>query len=279
MNYRHSFHAGNFADVLKHVALTAILLHLKRKPARFAVIDTHAGAGLYNLKEGDAARTKEAEAGIGRLGGVTNGPPALLEYLRTVRGLGDALYPGSPLLAARLKRPEDRLVAIEKHPEEERALARALRPFPKARAVAADGYAELASLLPPPERRGLVLIDPPYERETEFSDVAAALTRAFRRFSTGIYLIWFPVKSGSYAEALSGELIASGVTRLLRIDLNTAPGASAGDDSLRACGLLVINPPFGFSEEMRAALDVVAPLLGGDPGAPAASALTVLASA
>ena len=278
MNYRHAFHAGNFADVVKHVALTAILLHLKKKTSPFAIIDTHAGAGLYEIGSGDAARTGEAENGIGRLGEIKDGPLALLEYLALVRSFGPANYPGSPLIAARLKRASDRIVAVERHREAEESLARVLKPFVKSRAVEGDGYAKLAELLPPPERRGLIVVDPPFEQESEFSDIAASLASALKRFSTGIYLIWFPAKSEGDADALSGELLASGAARLLRVDVDTVAGTMQADGSLRACGLLVVNPPFGFAEEMREALAILAPRLGAERGRGAEARVTILAA-
>jgi 23S rRNA (adenine2030-N6)-methyltransferase len=265
MNYRHEYHAGNFADVVKHLALVAILLHLKKKDAPFAVIDTHAGAGLYRLGGEKAARTGEAEGGIARLAALHGGPPALKTYLDLARGAGANSYPGSPLIAAKLLRPSDRLVAIEKHPEEFAALKTALAPYAKARAVEADGYARLKALLPPPERRGLVLIDPPYERESEFAETAGAVAEMMRRFATGIALVWFPLKSAHDADAFSGEILAAGVRKLLRVDIKTASRAT--DGRLNAAGLAVVNPPFGFEDEMRAALDCVAPNLGKAPGA------------
>ncbi len=259
MNYRHAYHAGNFADVVKHIALVAILGHLKKKDTPFAIVDTHAGRGLYDLKGDEAARTSEAASGVGRLQDVREGPPALLAYLDIVRSYGAGAYPGSPLIAARLKRPGDRLVAIEKHTDDESALARTLAQFAKTRAVLGDGYAQLASLLPPPERRGLVLIDPPYEQPSEFSDAARALIAAHARFATGIFVAWFPIKSKIEADRFCGEAVAGGLKRALRIDIDVAPASK--EEKLHAAGLFVVNPPFGFEEEMRAALGAVEPFL------------------
>jgi 23S rRNA (adenine2030-N6)-methyltransferase len=163
------------------------------------------------------------------------------------------------LIAARLKRPDDRLVAIEKHPEDEATLAQTLAPFKKTRAVLGDGYAQLASLLPPPERRGLVLLDPPYEQPSEFSDAARALVAAHARFATGVFLVWFPIKSKTEADRFCGEAVAGGVERALRVDIDVAPGST--EEKLHAAGLFVANPPFGFEEEMRAALGAVEPFL------------------
>jgi 23S rRNA (adenine2030-N6)-methyltransferase len=271
MNYRHTFHAGNFADVVKHVALTAILLHLKKKQAPFVVIDTHAGRGLYDLSSPESARTGEASSGIDRVLSLTHGPAALLAYLAIVCGSGERCYPGSPLIAARLKRPEDRLIAIESEPEEAALLASALAPFRKARAMTGDGYAELRALLPPPERRGVVMIDPPFERVTEFADVAGAIADARQRFATGIFLVWFPLKSLGEADAFAGEIAG---THALQIEFDCSPGSI--DQRLHAAGVLVINPPFGFDDEMRKSLGVLELLLGAGESRPAQSRITAL---
>jgi 23S rRNA (adenine2030-N6)-methyltransferase len=255
MNYRHAFHAGNFADVAKHLALVAVLLHLRKKDAAFAVIDSHAGRGTYDLTASEAQRTGEAAGGVARLYGLTGGAEALTTYLELASRKD--CYPGSPLLAARLLRPQDRLVAIEKHPDDGKALAAALKPFRKARAVVADGYARLPALLPPPERRGLVLIDPPYEAESEFADAAAALGAAYRRFATGIYLLWFPIKSAAEADGFCGEVLSAGVTKALRFDIRRP----AEEGKLAAAGLLVVNPPWQFEAEMRQCLAPVLPLI------------------
>jgi 23S rRNA (adenine2030-N6)-methyltransferase len=258
MNYRHAFHAGNFADVVKHLALVAIIAHLKKKPAPFAVIDTHAGRGLYDLRGEEAKRSGEAACGIERVRGLADGPEAFRLYLDLVRNCGEGRYPGSPLIAAKLLRPKDRLIAIEKHPEDVRALAGALAPFRRARVVEADGYARLPALLPPPERRGLVLIDPPYESPDEFLFAARAVAGVLDRFANGIVLVWFPIKSAAAADAFSGEVLAAGPKKLLRLDVDvgTAPG------KMGAAGLLVVNPPFGFEPEMHTALALTAPRLG-----------------
>jgi 23S rRNA (adenine2030-N6)-methyltransferase len=256
MNYRHGFHAGNFADVVKHLALVAVLEYLKRKTAPFAYIDSHAGCGVYDLFGSAAVRTKEAEGGILRLAGLTYGPAVLSVYLELAAD-GHA-YPGSPLIAAKLKRPEDRLVAIERHPEEFAALGACLKPYRKARAVEADGYARLAAMPPPPERRGLILIDPPFEDENEFETCACAFASAFRRFATGIYLLWFPVKAAAEADRFCGEILAAGVRKALRIDVTLK---AVVEGKLDMAGLVAVNPPYGLEAEMRGCLDAVLPRL------------------
>ncbi|MDE2463746.1 MAG: 23S rRNA (adenine(2030)-N(6))-methyltransferase RlmJ [Alphaproteobacteria bacterium] len=249
MNYRHAYHAGNFADVAKHVALVVVLEHLKKKSKGFVVIDTHAGRGLYDLSGVEATRTCEAEAGIGLIRDLKGPLPAALEtYLELVRTTGASAYPGSPLIAARLLRAQDRLVAIEKHPEEAAVLTEVLRPFAQARVLHADGYARLATLLPPQERRGVVLLDPPFEQAEEFRAVAAAVTAAMRRFATGTYMVWYPIKSAARATSFCGELLAGGANSALRVEISSdAPG-----EGMRMAGLVVINPPFGFAEQMVA---------------------------
>lgn len=275
MNYRHEYHAGNFADVVKHTALVAILLHLRKKDTPFAVIDTHAGAGVYRLSGERAARTGEAESGIGRLVDVSDGPSALRTYLECARDAGAGNYPGSPSIALRLLRPIDRLIAIEKHPEDFATLAKTLAPYARVRAVEADGYKQLRALLPPQERRGLVLIDPPFESDSEFADAARAIADMQRRFATGIALVWFPLKSQHDADAFSGEVLGAGVRKLLRVDIDVAPQDKG--ERLTAAGLAVVNPPYGFAAEMRAALAVLAPLLGRERGTPARTRVEWLA--
>jgi 23S rRNA (adenine2030-N6)-methyltransferase len=250
MNYRHAYHAGNFADVHKHVALVAVLLHLRKKETPFAVIDTHAGRGLYDLAADESVRTRESEAGVARLARPSSALPALQTYLDIVRSFGVGRYPGSPLIAASLLRPQDRLIAIEKHPEEFVVLRKSLAPFARAKALEADAYERLPALLPPPERRGLVLIDPPYESPDECEDVVSAFKSAIRRFATGIYLIWHPLKAAARFDALAGEVAAAGGVRLLSLMLDT--GAHDAPERLSASGLLVVNPPYEFDMQMRA---------------------------
>lgn len=255
MNYRHGYHAGNFADVVKHIALIAILAHLKKKDAPFAVIDTHAGRGAYDLAGEQARKTGEAANGIGLLKNLAAPlPDALAAYL-DIAGQGEA-YPGSPLISARLMRPQDRLVAVEKHPEEAELLKQALAPWRRADVEVADGYARLPKLLPPAERRGLILIDPPFEAVDEFAQLAAGLRAAYRRFATGIYLIWYPIKTQSAADGFVGEALITGAPALT-IEI----GIAAPEGRLARAGLLVLNPPFGFAAEMAAVLARLEPAL------------------
>jgi 23S rRNA (adenine2030-N6)-methyltransferase len=257
MNYRHGYHAGNFADVVKHITLVAILDYLKKKDTPFSVIDTHAGRGAYDLAGEQAAKTGEAQNGIAALRGLP-GEGSLGTYLKLA---GGKRYPGSPLIAAQLLRTQDRLVAIEKHPEEAALLRETLAPFRTAAAEQADGHARLLKLLPPPSRRGLVVIDPPFEAADEFEQLAQTLRAAVARFATGIYLVWYPVKSEAQANGFLGEVLASGdVTKALTI--NTI--IPVPDGKLGAAGLLVINPPYGLAAQMRQVAQAIAPRLGAD---------------
>jgi len=273
MNYRHAFHAGNFADVIKHIALVAVVRHLRLKDKPFCIIDTHAGTGIYDLRSVEAARTGEAEGGIGRLDETRDAPlppGALRTYLELVQREGGGFYPGSARIAARLLRPQDRLVAIEKQSEAANALRKSLAEFPNVRAVEADGYERLLALLPPRERRGVILVDPPFEADNEFARAAEILMRAHRRFATGIYILWYPIKSRATADALYGEVTASGIAPVLRLEIDTRRTSEGGKGRLSAAGLLIINPPFGFEEEMQDAAAILAPLLGCKSDAPAA---------
>jgi 23S rRNA (adenine2030-N6)-methyltransferase len=259
VNYRHAFHAGNFADVAKHLALVSAIAHLKKKDKGFAVIDTHGGRGLYDLSSREAKRTGEHESGIARLAAV-EGESVLGEYLSLARAVPDR-YPGSPLLAMKMLRPQDRLIAIEKHPEENAELRHALRPYERARVIEGDGYKELLALLPPPERRGLVLIDPPYEDDRELERAAQVLIAAYRRFATGVYMLWFPIKSEAVADAFCGEIANHGIEKLLRIDIAIKPPPASRGEPLAAAGLLIVNPPFGLEEDMRRAATRIEPAL------------------
>jgi len=267
MNYRHAFHAGNFADVLKHAALMAIFAHLMKKETPFAIIDTHAGRGMYALGEGEAARTNEAGGGVLKLLAEGDIAPELEAYAALMRDYAPARYPGSPMIALRLMRPKDRLIAIEKHPEEHAALAEILRLSRRARAILGDGYRELLKMMPPPERRGLILIDPPYEATNEFEMAVAALIAAQKKFSNGIFMLWYPAKARGAVDGAAGELLAAGITRLLRIELDVGRGPEEEERGLAATGLLVVNPPYGFQPEMKKAVASLTRALARGPGA------------
>jgi 23S rRNA (adenine2030-N6)-methyltransferase len=268
VNYRHGYHAGNFADVVKHLALIAILLHLRKKDTAFSVVDSHAGRGRYDLAGLEAGKTGEAQNGIARLSALPGDlPETLSTYLALVKESAGAsaraeatiqnFYPGSPLIAAKLLRPQDRLTAIEKHPEEFAALENVLAPYRNCAAERADGYARTLKLLPPPSRRGLVLMDPPFESPDEFSTLAQTVRDAVGKFAGGTFLIWYPIKSQADADAFAGEVLASGVTKAMTIDTKI----SAAEGKLARAGLLVINPPYGMETVIRGVSAIIAPRL------------------
>lgn len=271
MNYRHAFHAGNFADVLKHAVLARILTHLGDKAAAYRVIDTHAGAGLYDLASEPATRTGEWRDGIGRLIDVTlpdHIRALLAPYLAAVAaanpGGGLRRYPGSPRIALGLMRPQDRLVACELEPGAAAALAAHLRRDTRARAVKIDGWMALNAYVPPKERRGVVLIDPPYEDKHEFARLGAALAAAQRKWATGIFLLWYPIKDRSGPDRLAAAL-RRGATAKIAPKILRAELAWASDDAsgrLSGAGLIVVNPPWRLAEELEQLLASLLSVLG-----------------
>jgi len=274
MNYRHAFHAGNFADVFKHAILTRILVHLREKPTPFRVIDVHAGAGLYDLAAEESQRTGEWKNGIGRLFAAElpelrpEAAALLAPYLAAVRacnpGGGLRHYPGSPLIVAELLRANDRLIACELEPAAAAALGRRLRGVRQAKAIVIDGWAALGAYIPPKERRGLVLLDPSYEAADEFSRLAAALASAWRKWRTGIYMAWYPIKNRNGPDALAKAIACSGVEKALRLEIRVGP--IAADGPLAGCGLVVINPPWRLAEEAELVLGALTELLGAAAG-------------
>jgi 23S rRNA (adenine2030-N6)-methyltransferase len=259
MQYRHVFHAGNFADVHKHIALLQLIEALKKKAKGFLYLDTHAGEGLYDLAGEDARQSAESEAGIVRLQQAMASTPGVTDasirhYLDVIARLraqhgGRPLYPGSPLLAAATLRDVDAAICVESEAPVARALQRALASTAATQATAprvlnSDGYRELKAQLPPPTRRGLVLIDPPYESREEEQQVATALADGLLRFETGVFAVWYPIKKERDSDLWLAR-VTRGITRpvfaaefCLHVPDNTA--------ALNGSGLLVVNPPWGF---------------------------------
>jgi len=263
VNYRHAFHVGNHADVLKHAVLLFCLNALKRKPAPFAVLDAHAGRGLYDLASEEAERSPEWRDGISRLWSWPDPPPLVGRYLEAVRSFNQdgslRVYPGSPALVTTQMRADDVLMACELHPEEYAALRRSLPRQPNVQVHARDGWEALSALLPPAQRRGLVLIDPPYEAPDELALSARAIGGALKRFGHGTYLWWRPLKSASALDAADAEVRAQGAKETLRADLWTASPKLEG--RLVGSSVLLINPPFGLGEDLREALPFLADAL------------------
>jgi 23S rRNA (adenine2030-N6)-methyltransferase len=293
MNYKHIYHAGNFADVAKHVALLYCLEALRRKEAAFFVLDTHAGRGIYDLKAVEAKKSGEAEAGVQRAiealadghaqtGGRTHaadpvsagsrppiklesdparaespegsGEPSLASYFSAIGarpGKRLARYPGSPALIASSLRSQDRAIMVELIPAEARAIAREIHSAGRLRAEAGDGYAALKAHLPPPERRGLVLIDPPYESEDELRVLLEAFSEAYRRWPTGMYLVWYPILSAVQRQRVHARFSALRIPKMLHADLAVHPDdAGVG---LAGSGLIIVNPPYGTDEYLAGA--------------------------
>ncbi len=271
MNYRHAFHAGNYADVLKHALLAGLVRALGKKEKGFVFVDTHAGRGRYDLSlaaEGDTReREPEWPAGIGRLWGRTDGPPAVQDYLSAVHAFDRAqgnltplprFYPGSPRLARLLSRPQDRMDLWEKHPAECAALRAEFGGERRVSIHEADGYVAARACLPPAERRALVLIDPPYESPSEWRDVAALLSEALRRFPAGTYAVWYPLTERAVPAGFFDSLGEGGVPTLLA-ELVVDPASPR----MRGCGVAIANPPWRFDEEARSSVAYLAEALSG----------------
>lgn len=275
MNYRHAYHAGNFADVLKHVTLALVIDYLKRKDAPFRIVDTHAGIGRYDLGSIQSAKTGEWRSGIGRLIGPEAEPlPAdvasvLKPYLDAVLaenapGSLDT-YPGSPLIARRLMRNQDVLVANELHPADRLSLEAAVGRDRRVKVLGLDGWVALKSLLPPKEKRGVVLIDPPFEAEGELTRLADGLGEALRRFETGTYLAWYPIKDPKPVARFLARISELGPPEWLRVELLTRSAAVA--DRLNGCGLIVVNAPFTLADQLATALPLLTRRLALGQGA------------
>jgi len=272
MNYRHIYHAGNFADVVKHAVLALVIEHLKQKPQPFRVVDTHAGTGLYDLSGVEAQKTGEWRDGIGRLLAARlpdEVAEILAPYLAVVRaenGGGELeRYPGSPLLARRLMREGDRLIANEAHPEDHARLEALFARDPAAKILSLDGWVALKAVLPPKERRGVTLIDPPFEEPGEFGRLVDALKECHRRFATGVVILWYPVKDRRQITAFRRDIAATGIAKLLVAELTV--GAPVADGDLVGTGLLIANPPFTLEPKLARLLPALAEILARGKGA------------
>jgi 23S rRNA (adenine2030-N6)-methyltransferase len=274
MNYRHEYHAGNFADVLKHAILVRSLLYLRRKEKPFRVIDTHAGAGLYDLAGPEAVRSNEAREGIVRLLEAPDSFKAqdlgaagkLLEpYLACVRAAGaPKYYPGSPLIAQALLRPQDKAIFCELLPEAAQSLRGALKSDARVKTVEIDGYVGLNAFVPPPERRGLVLIDPPFERRDEYERIFDSLAGALRKWPSGVFMVWQPVKEPEIVESFC-RAVAGQAPDCLRIDLQVE--APAHGRPLARTSLLIVNAPYVLVDELKSLLPALTRLLARGAGA------------
>jgi 23S rRNA (adenine2030-N6)-methyltransferase len=268
VNYRHAFHAGNFADVLKHVALALVVRHLNLKSAPWSCLDTHAGLGVYDLGGEEAGRTGEWRNGVGRLRDrrLSEAAEALLAPWRAILAeLGEDRYPGSPEIVRRMARAGDRIRLCEKHPKDAAALAHNMGRDRRVKCVEIDGWTALNAWLPPPERRGLVLVDPPFEEPGEHQRMAEAFLKAHATWPTGTYLLWRPIKDKAGCRALIEPLLKAGVPKLLNVELLVReprdPKVLAGS------GLVIANPPWTLAGELEAGLPDIARALAQERGA------------
>lgn len=276
MNYRHAYHAGNFADVLKHIVLCRVVAHLQAKEGPLFLLDSHAGIGRYDLAGEEAIKTGEADGGIRRLLAEPDAPPMLADYLAAVGALNPGpgplaerlrWYPGSPRFLRCMMRPHDRLAACELHPDDAELLEAEFFRDRQVKTQQMDGYLAVKAMLPPQKRRGFIVVDPPFERRDEFEMMSKGLIAAYRRFATGVYALWYPVKGRRPVDAFHADLAASGTRRILVAELMIRPG----DDPERfnGCGLVLVNPPWKLDEELRELLPFLARVLRADPASAA----------
>lgn len=256
LSYRHSFHAGNHADVLKHIVQTLIIESLKEKEKPFLYLDTHAGAGRYQLSNAHATRTGEYLEGIARLWQQEEVPELILPYLEAVGSLNTSdelrYYPGSPLLAAKLLREQDLLMLTELHPTDFPLLRTEFSRDKRVRVCREDGFGQLKSKLPPASRRGFALIDPPYELKQDYSAVVKGIVEGYKRFATGTYAIWYPVVHRQQIKRMLKELEATGIRKILQIELAVKPDSD--QLGMTASGMIVINPPWKLASQMASIL-------------------------
>jgi 23S rRNA (adenine2030-N6)-methyltransferase len=268
LSYLHGFHAGNHADVLKHTVLAAILARLTQKDKPLRYIDTHSGAGGYDLHSVAARRNREHEGGIGKIWDAADAPPAVARLLDLVRSYNEGAnlirYPGSPWLAREMLRPRDSLFLYELHPAENRTLERSNGRDRRVKVLREDGLVGCVGLMPPPEKRGLLLIDPSYEIRNEHTQVLDAVAKAHRRFATGVIAIWYPLIERRWVERFERGLRTTGVASVSLYELQVAP--ESRDGGLVGSGMFVVNPPWPLHEELEAALPWLAQKLGREDG-------------
>lgn len=270
MNYRHIYHAGNRADIIKHLALVHLLARLTEKPAPLCVMDTHAATGLYDLQQVEAQKTKEAMSGVHAFMRLPFDPAIAPLQKRIAAQNSDGavrFYPGSPALVRHYLRPQDRFLAAEKHPEDAQKLQRYLRDMPNAHVHVRDAWEAMQALLPPPEKRAIVFIDPPFEKTTEFDDAFNAMCAAHKRMSHGVYALWYPIKDVVSIGHMQERFAASGIKKILRADVPFTAQPKPG--ALNGCGLIILNPPWKLDNDLRSAYQAILPML--DAGAPTAN--------
>ena len=271
LSYRHAFHAGNHADVLKHTIELMLLRYLNQKDKPWWYVDSHAGAGCYELTSGYAAKNAEYESGIARLWSRTDLPPAVADYVELVKSLNPdgqlRLYPGSPLIALQAMRADDRLRLFELHPSDSKLLQENFADAGKRAVIQqTDGFAGLKSVLPPPPRRALVLIDPPFEDKSDYQTVISALQEALKRFATGIYAIWYPHLQRHEVNELTARLKNLPVKSWLHAGINVQTPSTDGF-GMHGSSMFILNPPWTLEQDLRGVLPWLTPVLAQDAGA------------
>ncbi len=268
MNYRHAYHAGNHADVFKHLVLSRLLALMSRKEQAFAYLDTHAGIGLYDLRGDQASRTGEFLEGIARLWQADDLPPLTADYMGMIRDMNPdgelRYYPGSPEVARRLTRPQDRVQLNEKHPQDGLLLKENMKGDRRVAVHLGEGWHVPRALLPVPEKRAVMLIDPPFEQLDEMQRCAKALKEAVGRMRQTVAAVWYPVKDQRALKRFYQDLAGSGAPKLLRVELLVH--SLERPDSLNGSGLAIANPPWGLEEELRQLLPWLAVKLGQTQG-------------
>lgn len=268
LSYRHAYHAGNHADILKHWVQVLCLQYMKKKDKPFFYIDTHAGAGQYALYEGFAQKTGEYKDGIGRLWAQKKVPDVFADYLTCVQNQNEAnlkFYPGSPMVAAQLLREDDRLRLVEMHTSDLKHLEKNLADDPRAQVIDGDGFEQIKALLPPPTRRGLILMDPSYEIKNDYRLVLQALQEGLKRFATGTYLVWYPLLNANYSQRFAGQLQQLPCDNWLNVQLQVTE--MPGGHGMYGSGMFVINPPFVLREQLLEGLPWLVKLLAQGDGA------------
>ena len=268
MNYRHIYHAGNFSDVFKHNLLISLLEHLKHKETPFCYLETHAGAGEYDLLSGPAMKTMEFQNGVGKLMKVSSIPLLLKKYVELILHVNKnheplTYYPGSPCLASHLLRTQDRGIFIELHPEEFSCLKKTFLRKPNIAVHRLDGYQGLKAFLPPKEKRGMVLIDPPFEQTQEFDQLITGLNTAYQRWSHGIFALWYPIKERKDIYTFHRKLKDLQIRKMLVVELCVFPDNSSL--RLNGSGMVIVNPPWQWDQHIKVLLSALLPLLSDDP--------------
>lgn len=263
LSYRHSFHAGNHADVLKHLVLTLILQALKQKEKGFFYLDTHSGVGRYSLFSAEAEKTGEYLEGIARLWDRQDLPEEIAAYLDEIRKINSGrqlkYYAGSPLLAVQQLRAQDRALLTELHPSDFPLLRQNFAKLPNVVTKRENGFQQLKAALPPKEKRGLVLIDPPYELKEDYDLVVQGIIEGYKRFATGVYAIWYPVVLRQHTKRIVRGLIDTGIRKILQIELAVRPDSD--QRGMTASGMIVINPPWQLEAQMKKVLPYLTDVL------------------